>query len=559
MFFDDTVVCGLTIEHKELENNKYCCTAKYSLDQPIRTDKITSATEKNTDVKTSRITFEEINTREGMVTFFINREDFEALEHQVLTLLGHETYINTETLENRLCDVTEGYFKSRTIPRALENLIKRSPPVLNTKSDLLPVSRERYPVDEEYLDAIIDVIDSMHSTCICIQGPPGTGKTFTAKHVISFLVRKGKRVGVMSNSHAAIMNLLVPVTKNLPGHNLVKIGGFATSSEFKSRFPIRDYPKFFYRPSMRFTKKQPYKSFSVVGATAYGFAKEDLSDEPLDYLFVDEASQVALANLVSVSQGAKNIVLLGDQMQLEQPVQGVHPGEAGMSALDYFLKDFSVIPDNIGIFLERTYRMHPDVCKPLSDVVYEGRLSTHPANQNQTVVVEKSHYITRRSGILFVPVDHEDDAQSSEAEVAVVEAIVNELKTGIFIDCDQQKKSITADDILIIAPYNMQVNLIKEKLANNSRVGTIDKFQGQEAPIVIISMAVCAVEDSPRGMDFVFDIKRLNVAVSRAKSLAIIVANKNLEHCKVKSLNQMEKVSFFCSLKENNTYGQSKS
>ena len=294
----------------------------------------------------------------------------------------------------------------------------------------------------------------------------------------------------------------------------------------------------YYRPSMRFTKKQPYKSFSVVGATAYGFAKEDLSDEPLDYLFVDEASQVALANLVSVSQGAKNIVLMGDQMQLEQPVQGVHPGEAGMSALDYFLKDFSVIPDNIGIFLERTYRMHPDVCKPLSDVVYEGRLSTHPANQNQTVVVEKSHYITRRSGILFVPVDHEDDAQSSEAEVAVVEAIVNELKTGIFIDCDQQKKSITADDILIIAPYNMQVNLIKEKLANNSRVGTIDKFQGQEAPIVIISMAVCAVDDSPRGMDFIFDIKRLNVAVSRAKSLAVIVANKNLEHCKVKSLNQ---------------------
>jgi uncharacterized protein len=299
---------------------------------------------------------------------------------------------------------------------------------------------------------------------------------------------------------------------------------------------------------MKFTGKQPYESFSVVGATAYGFAKEEMREDPLDYLFVDEASQVAMANLVAVSGATKNIILMGDQMQLEQPVQGSHPGEAGTSALEYMLKGFSVIPEDIGVFLERTYRMHPAICKPLSDVVYEGKLSTDPSNKNQAVEVKNKQLITRPNGILFIPVEHEDNTQCSEEEVAVVQQIINELKSSFFIDKAQNKRLITTDDILVVAPYNMQVNLLKEKLVGDVKIGTIDKFQGQEAPVVIISMAVSNVEDSPRGLDFIFDIKRLNVAISRAQALAIVVGNKQLDHCRVTNLGQMEKVGFFTGL-----------
>ena len=470
------------------------------------------------------------------------------LENNPLTLFGDETFINTDTLETRLCDVTEVYFETGKLSGSLTALLERSAPKFKGTGNPLPVCRKRYPVDQEYLDAIIKTVHAMDNTCLCIQGPPGAGKTYTAEHVIASLVKQGKRVGIMSNSHAAIMNLLLPVASKVPNNDTVKIAGFKNQKEFKKVFPNEQYPRFFFRKDMTFTGKQPYESFSVVGATAYGFAKEEMREDPLDYLFVDEASQVAMANLVAVSGATKNIILMGDQMQLEQPLQGSHPGEAGTSALEYMLKGFSVIPEDIGVFLERTYRMHPAICKPLSDVVYEGKLSTDPSNQNQAVEVKNKQLITGPTGILFIPVEHEDNTQCSEEEVVVVQQIINELKSSLFIDKAQKKQLITTDDILVVAPYNMQVNLLKEKLVGDVKIGTIDKFQGQEAPVVIISMAVSNVEDSPRGLDFIFDIKRLNVAISRAQALVIVVVSRQLYYCPVASLEQMEKANFFYEL-----------
>jgi predicted RecB family nuclease len=548
LFHDDTVVYGLTITHKELENNSYKCTAIYSNDQPIRTDKISSATVQGSEAKATRIKFEEVDHHESAITFNIKQDQSEVLENNPLTLFGDEMFINTDTLEMRLCDVTEAYFETGKLSGSLTALLERSAPKFKGTGNPLPVCRKRYPVDQEYLDAIIKTVHAMDNTCLCIQGPPGAGKTYTAEHVIASLVKQGKRVGIMSNSHAAIMNLLLPVASKVPNNDTVKIGGFKTQKEFKQLFSNERYPQLFYRTGMKFTGKQPYESFAVVGATAYGFAKEEMREDPLDYLFVDEASQVAMANLVAVSGATKNIILMGDQMQLEQPVQGSHPGEAGTSALEYMLKGFSVIPEDKGVFLERTYRMHPAICKPLSDVVYEGKLSTDPSNKNQAVEVKNKQLITQSSGILIIPVEHEDNTQCSEEEVAVVQQIINELKSSFFIDKAQNKRLITTDDILVVAPYNMQVNLLKEKLVGDVKIGTIDKFQGQEAPVVIISMAVSNVEDSPRGLDFIFDIKRLNVAISRAQALAIVVGNKQLDYCRVTNLGQMKKVGFFTGL-----------
>ncbi len=248
----------------------------------------------------------------------------------------------------------------------------------------------------------------MDNTCLCIQGPPGSGKSFTAKHVISTVVKQGKRIGIMSNSHAAILHLLTSVIKELPDSNIAKVGGFKTQTAFKEVYPEEQYPNFYYRGGMSFTQSKPYEYFSVIGATAYAFVKEIVHEDPLDYLFVDEASQVALANLIAISGVAKNIVLMlmGDQMQLEQPIQGSHPDNAGSSTLEFMLKDHAVIPEDKGIFLERTYRMHPAVCQPLSEVVYEGKLTADKANQNQAIHIENPNYITQQNGILPILVQN---------------------------------------------------------------------------------------------------------------------------------------------------------
>jgi uncharacterized protein len=258
---------------------------------------------------------------------------------------------------------------------------------------------------------------------------------------------------------------------------------------------------------------------------------------------------VALANLMAVSGAANNIILMGDQMQLEQPIQGSHPGQSGVSALEFMLMDYAVIPEDKGIFLERTYRMHPAVCAPLSEIVYEGKLQADEDNSKQAINIPKPLLVTQAHGVLSVSVTHEDNIQSSEEEVWVVQQLVDELKTGAFTNKAGQQTPITEADILVIAPYNMQVNLLKEKLKGQLKIGTIDKFQGQEAPVVIISMAISDIAESPRGLDFVLDINRLNVAISRAQALAIIVANDGLENCTVNNLEQMAKVGLFCRLK----------
>ena len=548
LFDDDTVIQNITITDKIQAEKGVQFIGTYSKDQPIRTDKVSTATVQNSDIKVTQIKLTELNEHQGEISFIVKAEQAELLTDQSITLFADESFINTDALENKLCEITEEYFDRGSLSGAANTLINQENPQFKSTGTPLPISRHRYPDDTNYLNAIISAIQTMDNSCLCIQGPPGSGKSFTAKHVISALVKQGKRIGIMSNSHAAILHLLTSVIKELPDSNIAKVGGFKTQAVFKEIYPEQDYPNFYYRGGMSFTKSQPYQSFSVIGATAYAFVKDVVHEDPLDFLFVDEASQVALANLIAISGAAKNIVLMGDQMQLEMPIQGSHPGNSGSSALEFMLKGHAVIPEDKGIFLERTYRMHPAVCQPLSEMVYEGKLTADKANQNQAINIESPKYISQQNGILSIPVNHEGNTQSSEEELAIVQLLIDELLTGTFTNKQGEQRPITDQDILIVAPYNMQVHLLKEKLKGDLKIGTIDKFQGQEAPVVIISMAVSDVEDSSRGLGFVFDINRLNVAISRAQALAIVVANQGLENCHVNGLEQMEKVGFFCSI-----------
>ena len=548
---DDTVIYDLSLKSQQVNEGKINCVALFKNDQPIRTDKLDTATIKDTTAKVSKISITEIDAHYSEISFVINADNQDALQQIPLTLFADDARINTDNLENRLCEITEAYFKTRQLPKLLVTLINQANPRFKGEGSPLPITRHQYPENDLYLSAIITAVKAMDETLLCIQGPPGAGKTYTAKNIIKALVAQGKRIGVMSNSHAAIMNVLESLVKELPETAITKIGGYGAQKEFKALFAWDDYTHFEYRPSMTFTKAKPYNHYQIVGATVYGFANELSYNEPLDYLFVDEASQVALANLMAVSGAANNIILMGDQMQLEQPIQGSHPGQSGASALEFMLMDHAVIPEDKGIFLERTYRMHPAVCAPLSEIVYEGKLQADADNSKQAINIPKPHLITQASGVLSVSVAHEDNIQSSEEEVWVVQQLIDELKTGTFTNKSGQQAPITDADILVIAPYNMQVNLLKEKLKGQLKVGTIDKFQGQEAPVVIISMAISDIAESPRGLDFVLDINRLNVAVSRAQALAIIVANDGLENCTVNNLEQMAKVGLFCRLKLN--------
>ncbi len=551
LFNDDTVIFDISVTETNQDQGVYLCRGTYNPDQPIRTDKIVSATIEGSDVSVNKIIFTEDDTSKGEISFEIKVADKEALEQSPLTFFGNETFINTASLENRICEITENYFEKGLLSGALATILNQDNPEFATLVSPLPVSRTHYPDDNEYLQAMIATIEAMNNTCLCIQGPPGAGKTFTARNVIAALVKNGKRIGIMSNSHAAIMNLLKELPNLLPHSNLAKVGGYGSNKNFREQFPEQAYPNFDYRNSMSFTEKKPYDTYDVIGATVYGFARPVAFEESVDYLFVDEASQVSLANLIAISGAAKNIVLMGDQMQLEQPIKASHPGKSGESALEFMLKGAAVIPDDQGVFLERSYRMHPDVCQPLSEVVYEGKLQADKDNANQSIDIKQAKHITKPHGVLSIAVQHVGNTQSSEEEVIVVQQLINELKTGTFTDKKGNISPIVDNDILIITPYNMQVNLLKEKLEGDLNVSTIDGIQGQEAPVVIISMAASDVAESSRGLDFVFDINRLNVAVSRAQALAIIVASEGLEQAHVNSLKQIEKVGFFIKLKEN--------
>lgn len=545
---DDTVIFDIGIQSVDKEEDKLVCRAIYDLDQPLRKDKFKTATIKNTNVTVNKINFEEVDVHHGLISFELNPIYEDALNQVPLVLFGNEDYINTDTLENRICEITEQYFSTRKISKLLETLIDHAAPRLN-QIKALPVTRDLYPDDQDYMDAMIRAVQAMDETVLCIQGPPGAGKTYSAKLVIKALLESNKRIGVMSNSHAAIMNVLKTLAEDLPDTLIAKVGGFESAKDFNEKFPDSDFPGFRYRGSMQFTKSEPMESFGVIGATVYSFAKGQVYEAPFDYLFVDEASQVALANLIAVSGAAKNIILMGDQMQLEQPIQGAHPGQSGSSALEYMLQGHAVIPKDVGIFLERTYRMHPEVCAPLSEVVYESRLVADLPNNQQVIHLPNPRLVNKSFGILHIPVEHEGNTQSSEEEASICLQLINELMTGTFQDKDKKITKLTENDILVVAPYNMQVNLLKERLGEKYRVGTIDKFQGQEAPVVIISMAVSDVNDSPRGLDFIFDINRLNVAISRAKALAIIVANESLDSITNVNIKQMEKVGFYLKLK----------
>jgi uncharacterized protein len=287
----------------------------------------------------------------------------------------------------------------------------------------------------------------------------------------------------------------------------------------------------------------------LVGGTAWAFSREELGGR-FDYLVIDEAGQFALANAVAVGLSTRNLILVGDQMQLAQVTQGHHPGDTGRSCLEYFLHDQATISGERGVFLDKSRRMHPDLCRFVSDAVYEGRLDSIPETKRHRVLrAPDTTLVPQETGLAWLPVAHDDCTQSSEEECDKIEAIVDELLARRVVDNTGVERAMTRDDILIVAPFNLQVRCLHERVPG-IRIGSVDKFQGQEAPVVIVSLCASTLDEAPRGASFLLSPNRLNVAVSRAQALAIVVGSPALLDVRVRSVPEMELVNLLCHLVE---------
>jgi len=390
---------------------------------------------------------------------------------------------------------------------------------------------------EDLVSGTIKAMRAMSETCLFIQGPPGTGKTYTVSHAIAAMLKDGKRVAVSSNSHHAINNLIgrVETAADELKHSFfgVKVARDADGGKgYTGKYIVTS-------PSSNFAGNP-----DLVAGTAWHFCK--CEGPEFDYLVIDEAGQVSLGNLVAMARCAKNIVLVGDQMQLPQPVEGSHPGETGSSLLDYLLQGAATVAPDQGILLNVSWRMHPDLCTFISDAIYDGRLSAHPQTFERVLKLNcNADPALAPSGLRFVPVAHAGNRQDSLEEVLRIKDIVTSLFSQKWTDEKGVTRRLALDDILIVAPYNMQVQLLVQHLPNGARVGTVDKFQGQEAPVAIVSMATSSPDEAPRGTDFLFSRQRLNVALSRAKTLSLLVASPALLDYPAKTVDDLRLLDLF--------------
>ncbi len=383
----------------------------------------------------------------------------------------------------------------------------------------------------------------LEESILPIQGPPGAGKTHTGVNIILDLVLQGKKVGVTALGHKVIENLLGGLIKEAEKRQIsMHIGYKGKEKKADPNSPIR-----VYTDNKKPLEDLQHGQINILGGTPYMWSRSEYHNA-VDVLIVDEAGQLSLADTIAAGQAAKSLVMLGDPQQLKQPQQGSHPEGTGVSALEHILNNHQTIPKEKGLFLDQTWRMHPSVCGYISELFYESKLHSYPGLETQLI---NGGSPFKGAGLWYVPVEHSGNQNSSKQEAIQVRDIVRELIKGdtTWTDIDNKTEPITLKDILIIAPYNAQVAAIKAELPD-ARVGTVDKFQGQEAPVVIYSMASSSPEDAPRGMDFLYNPNRLNVAISRARSAAIIVASPGLFSPDCRTPDQMNMANAFCRFLE---------
>ncbi|WP_423920516.1 TM0106 family RecB-like putative nuclease [Frigoribacterium sp. 2-23] len=414
------------------------------------------------------------------------------------------------------------------------DLLRRRPPRSRSGARLAPV------VDGDTVTAVTDSLLDLDRSYLAVQGPPGTGKTYLGSHVIARLVAEhGWSVGVVGQSHAVVENVLdAVVTAGVPADRVGKVpksGASADALEAASwrALATGDVASFVGQPAG-----------VVFGATAWGFANGDrIARRSLDLLVVDEAGQFSLASTIASSVAAERLLLLGDPQQLPQVSQGSHPEPVDESALGWLADGHDVLPSEFGYFLARTWRMHPALCEPVSRLSYAGALQSRASDERLLVGIEP--------GLHVVPVEHAGDTTSSEVEAERVVELTRSIIGRSWTDRGETRPLLDSD-VIVVAPYNAQTVLLRERLDaagfTGTPVGTVDLFQGQEAVVAIVSLAASSAADLPRGVEFLLMPNRLNVALSRAQWAAYLVHSPALATGLPTSIAGLELLSGFIAL-----------
>lgn len=413
------------------------------------------------------------------------------------------------------------------------------------------VSKDGEPVEPLVLQPkevnaapVSELVRALDRSYLFIQGPPGSGKSTVGSEVICDLLHAGKRVGVISNSHKAIHHLLGKVEKCMAARGDTFRGLYKHSDGNRNS----EYVSPLERPMIESVDdNHAFDSgeYDLAGGTAWLFARKELVGM-FDYLFIDEAGQVSLANTLAVSLCAKNIVLLGDPSQLAQVSQGTHATHADDSILEHLLKRDTTVADTRGVFLDHSYRMHPDICAFISDAMYDGRLK--PGEKTRLHRVASPGL--SGAGLRYIPIVHDGNGSSSEQEAERIIEEIRLLREGTVIDDDDIERPLTDRDIIVVTPYNAQRRLLERTLKAAGlavAVGTVDKFQGQEAAVVFYSMATSSGEDVPRDVGFLFEANRFNVAISRARAMSILVCSPRLLDVQCRTAEQMALVNLLCA------------
>jgi predicted RecB family nuclease len=403
-------------------------------------------------------------------------------------------------------------------------------------------NRDRYPAAVEILErhpprarldgTLTGAALSLDGSYLFVQGPPGSGKTWSGARAALALMRAGRRVGVTALTHKAIHKFLDDLEEAAleAGYEFRGRKKGSGEGQYENRFvDCTDSNGAMLDPELQ-----------LLAGTSWLFAREEL-DQHLDTLFVDEGGQFALADAIAVGTAARNLVLLGDPNQLAQVSQGSHPPGAGASVLGHLLGDDETVPPDRGLFLEHTWRLRPEVNAYVSQTFYEGRL--------EPAAVTSTRSIAAGNGVRFLAVSHQAHSQASPEEAAAVRAEIERLLGTPYVE-DGVERPLGYEDFIVVAPYNAHVRLLRDELPEAVRVGTVDKFQGQQATVSFFAMASSSGEDVPRGLDFLFSRNRLNVAVSRARCLAYVVASPRLLETSCRTVEQMRLVNALCRFVE---------
>jgi uncharacterized protein len=406
-------------------------------------------------------------------------------------------------------------------------------------------SLERYPALVEILErrpprarlngTLEEAAHSLDGSYLPVQGPPGSGKTWNGARMAIALMRAGRRVGVTALSHKAIHKFLEEVEE----------AALAAGFEFRGLKKCGEDPGTQYEgrgliENERENDAMLDEEAQLIAGTSYLFARDEL-DQHVDTLFVDEGGQFSLADAMAVGTAARNLVLLGDPNQLPQVSQGSHPPGADESVLGHLLGEDETLRPGMGVFLEHTWRLRPEVNTYVSETFYEGRLEPAPVTSTRS--------IADGNGVRFLSVPHEGHRTAAPEEAAKVAAEIERLVGTPYLE-DGVERTLGYGDFIVVAPYNSHVRCLREALPEEVRVGTVDKFQGQEATVSFFSMASSSGEDVPRGIDFLFSRNRLNVAVSRARCLAYVVASPRLLDTECRTVEQMKLVNALCRFVE---------